>query len=244
MWAEFGDPFSMTRCKPNAMLLAAMVVGSAMVIPLGRMRQQPNELQCQPTVGSVIGTCWTKQDRAAWVTLGARTGVGPANWATASVRCRTPPSPVRICPPGLRSTALRSMARCGDDRTLAALTNGSAPRSRWIEAQNYLSEIRSAPEIRSANGIQYALRRALEGAVHDDGTRFADTHHAARFFVLIAPMLDGLVCGVVEEVDRKVHCDQGAGRYGRQFLGQAGSSRNVQDPLTVMCQRSSDICSV
>lgn len=63
MWAEFGDPFSMTRCKPNAMLLAAMVVGSAMVIPLVNAPAAQANCNANQQWDPVIGTCWTKQDR-------------------------------------------------------------------------------------------------------------------------------------------------------------------------------------
>lgn len=59
----FDDPLNMTRYKPHAMLLAAMVLGSTMVIPLANAPAAYANCNANQQWDPVNGTCWTKQDR-------------------------------------------------------------------------------------------------------------------------------------------------------------------------------------
>ncbi|CDP85349.1 hypothetical protein BN975_02210 [Mycolicibacterium farcinogenes] len=69
---------------------------------------------------------------------------------------------------------------------------------------------------------EVADRRSQHRTVHLDGAQIVQLDIVARGPVLTAPVLDGLMGGVVDEIDGQFHRGVGVGGHGGQSLGQLG----------------------
>lgn len=77
IWIIVNKAFGMTRYKLSTMLLAAMVGGSALAIPMVNAPAAQANCNANQQWDPINGTCWTKQDRNGMGTAQGANGCRP-----------------------------------------------------------------------------------------------------------------------------------------------------------------------